>query len=127
MPINFDALQTRLEERVSDGRTNPIGYGGGDLTGVSLLDADVMRSPCRALKWMSDNSPYDYETFVRLSSSEGWQGINIFNKDGTLYRKIEVKMGGGENADPKNQIYINNRAIIIEAIAFLNEELGIGA
>jgi hypothetical protein len=111
--MDFDELQTRLENKVSEGRTNPIGYGGGDLNGVSILDADVMRSPCRALRWLGDNSPYDYETFVRLSSVEGWQGINIYNKNGTLHRKIEVQMGGGENADPKT-------------LMFLCEELGIG-
>jgi hypothetical protein len=124
--MNFDELQTRLEEKISEGRTNPIGYGGGDLTGMSIIEADVMRSPCRALRWLSDNSLFNFETFVTLSSVEGWQGINVYNKDGTLHRTIKVQMGGGENADPKNQIYINNRAIILEAIAMLWEELNLG-
>lgn len=124
--MDLDQLQIRLENKVSEGRTNPIGYGGGDLTGVSLVAADVMRSPCRMLRWMSDNSPYNYETFVTLSDVEGWQGINIYNKNGTLHRQIKVKMGGGENADPKNQIYINNRAILLESLMFICEELGIG-
>ena len=85
-----------------------------------------MRSPCRALRWLSDNSLFTFETFVTLSSVEGWQGINVYNKDGTLHRCIKVQMGGGENADPKNQIYINNRAIILEAITMLQEDLNLG-
>lgn len=120
--INFDDLQAILEQKISEGRTNPIGYGGGSLTGVSLIEAEVMRSPCRALRWLEDNSDYVYETFVRLSSSEGWQGINIFNKDGSLFRKIEVPMGGGENADPRQTIYINNRTIILETLAFISSQ-----
>jgi len=124
--MDFDELLNRLENKISEGRTNPIGYGGGDLTGMSLLEADVMRSPCRALRWLGDNSLYNFETFVTLSDVEGWQGIRAFNKDGTLHREIKVRMGGGENADPKNQIYINNRAIIMEAIMMLHEELSLG-
>lgn len=123
--MDFDILLARLESKISEGRSNPIGYGGGDLTGVSLKDADVMRSPCRALRWLCDNSPYDYETFVELSSTEGWQGINIYNKNGTLYRRIEVAMGDAEGSDPKNSIYKNNRAIILETILFISEELGL--
>jgi hypothetical protein len=121
--MDFDELQSRLENKVSEGRTNPIGYGGGDLTGLSIIEADVMRSPCRALRWAADNSNYNYETFVTLSDVEGWQGINIYNKNGTLHRTIKVKMGGGENADPKNQIYINNRAILMELIGMVQEGL----
>jgi len=121
--MDFDVLQSRLENKVSEGRTNPIGYGGGNLTGLSIVDADVMRSPCRALRWAADNSSYNYETFVTLSDVEGWQGIRVFNKDGTLYREMKVRMGGGENSDPKNQIYINNRAILMELIAMVAEGL----
>ena len=121
--MDLDDLQERLENKISEGRTNPIGYGGGDLTGVSLADADVMRSPCRALRWAADNSIYTYETFVRLSDTQGWQGINVYTKDGTLYRKIEVQMGGGENSDPMKIIYINNRAILMELIQLVAEDL----
>ncbi len=125
--MNFDALQVILENKISEGRTNPIGYGGGDLAGIPLIQADIMRSPCRILRWMRDNSDYSYQTFVDLDDTEGWQGIRIFNKsDGSLYREIKVKMGGGENADPKNQIYINNRIILLEALKFICDELGIG-
>jgi hypothetical protein len=122
--MDLDDLQARLESKISDGRSNPIGYGGGDLTGVSLADADVMRSPCRALRWAADNSIYTYETFVRLSDTQGWQGINVYTKDGTLYRKIEVQMGGGINdSDPMKIIYINNRAILMELIQMVAEDL----
>ena len=121
--MDLDDLQARLESKISDGRTYPIGYGGGDLTGVPLIDADVMRAPCRALRWAADNSIYNYETFVRLSDTQGWQGINIFNKDGTLYRKVEVQMGGGLDSDPMKIIYLNNRAILMELIQMVAEDL----
>jgi hypothetical protein len=121
--MDFDELLARLEQKISEGRTNPIGYGGGDLTGLSLIEADVMRSPCRALRWLDDNSAYTFQTFVDLSSVEGWQGIRIYNKDGSLYREIKVKMGGGENADPMRQIYLNNKTIITEALTFISEQI----
>ena len=119
--MDLDDLQARLESRISEGRTNPIGYAGGDLTGTNV--SDYMRSPCSLLRWASDNSIYTYETFVRLSSTEGWQGINVYNKDGTLHRKIEVPMGDAEGSDPKNSIYRNNRAILIELISMISEDL----
>lgn len=122
--MDFDELEARLEEKISEGRTNPIGYGGGDLSGLTLAEADVMRSPCRALRWLRDNSDYKFRTFVELDDDIGWQGIYIYNKsDGSLHRTIRVRMGGGENADPKNQIYINNRRIILETLALLEESL----
>lgn len=122
--LGFDSLQSRLEELISEGRSNLIGYGGGDLTGVPLAEAGLMRSPCRALRWMTDNSQYRYETFVTLSDTEGSQGINIYNKDdGALHRTISVAMGGGANSDPKNLIYSNNKAIIMEAVLAVQESL----
>lgn len=123
MAIDLDDLQEILEDSVSDGEANPIGYGGGDLTGLTVAEADVMRSPCRALRYMADNSDYTFETFVRLSDSAGWQGISVFNKsDGSLAKKIEVRLGGGPDSDPKSLIYRNNRRIILETLKFLEEQ-----
>jgi len=119
--MNLDQLELLLEEKISDGKTNPIGYGGGSLAGVSLQDANVMRSPCAALRWMADNSDYIYETFVTLSDTQGWQGINIYNKDGSLHRQIKVPMGGGENADPMKTIYANNKKIVLETLIFISQ------
>lgn len=120
--LDFDELETRIENRVSNGRTNPIGYGGGDLSGLSIAQADVMRSPCRALRWMSDNTDYEYETFVTLSDIMGRQGLDVFNKsDGSLVTSIVVPMGGGPNADPNSRIYINNTKIIVETLRVIEE------
>jgi hypothetical protein len=121
--MNLDELQERLEGKISEGRTNPIGYGGGDLTGIPLIEADVMRSPCRALRWAADNSNYSFQTFVDLSDVEGWQGIRVFNKDGTLHRELKVKMGGGADSDPMRTIYLNNKTIIMELVTMVAEEL----
>jgi len=121
--LDFDELETRLETKISDGRTNPIGYGGGSLVGMSFIDAEVMRSPCRALRWMTDNSAYKYITFVRLSDTAGSQGIDILDKgDRSLVREISVPMGGGCNADPKTGIYNNNKRIIMEALLLIHED-----
>jgi hypothetical protein len=125
MPINFDDLEAILNSKISEGRTNPIGYGGGDLTGVSVMDAQIGRSPCRALRWLRDNSPYTYQTFVELSDEQGWQGVRIFNKsDGSLVREVKVPMGGGSDSDPMVTIYRNNKAIIAETMAFITENQG---
>lgn len=120
--LNFDELETRIQAKVSDGRTNPIGYGGGDFVGMTIAQSDVMRSPCRALKWATDNSDYLYETFVTLSDTKGRQGLDVFNKsDGSLVTSIVVPMGGGPNADPNSRIYINNTKIIVETLRVIEE------
>jgi hypothetical protein len=120
-------LKQRMEEKVTDGRTNPIGYGGGDMTGVPMKDADLMRSPCRALKWMSDNSPFEFETYARLTYEKGYQGLIVRNKlTGEIIETVEVVMGGGEDGNPKNQIYINNRKIIIQALRTIQDKLDEG-
>jgi len=123
----LELLLQRMKEKVADGKTNPIGYGGGSMVGVPMAEADLMRSPCRALRWMYDNSPFEFETYVRLTHSQGHQGLIVRSKDtGKVLRTVEVIMGGGEDADPKNQIYRNNRRIIVEALRIIQEKLDAG-
>ena len=120
-------LKDRMEEKITDGKRDPIGYGGGSLEGLTLREAEVFRSPCRALRWLTDNSPFVFETFVRLTHSEGYQGLIVRNKKtGAILRTVEVRMGGGEDGDPKNAIYINNRKIIREAIKLVQDKLDAG-
>lgn len=123
----LNLLNQRMLANVSDGQANPIGYGGGNLTGIPMAEADLMRSPCRALRWLSDNSPFNFETFVRLTHSEGFQGLIIRDKvNGNIVRTIEVPMGAGESGDPKNSIYRNNRKIIVQALRTVQDKLDEG-
>jgi hypothetical protein len=128
MAIDLDQLEIRIGEKSGAGRTNPIRYDGPSLTDVSIVDAKVKSSPCVAMRWLKDNSDYSFETFVRLSDSSGWQGVVINNKnDGSLYKKIEVPMRGGEASSPPSQIYINNWKILSEAIDTVSGDLDFDA
>ena len=122
--LGFDILESRIGAKMSGGKTNPIGYGGGDLTGVPLVEAGVMRSPCRALRWMQDNSDYYYETFVDHFDNEGCQGLDVFSKDdGSLVKTVSIEMHGGPNADLKDEIYVINKRIITAALMVIHQSL----
>lgn len=119
--MDFDKLQEILTANFLDREANPIKYNK-DL--VDDIAQEIHRSPVIAMKWMSDNYRYEWQTFVELSASEGWQGVRAFNKKGKLHKEIKVPLGGGEASEVGDQIYINNKRITNAVLDFVSGERG---
>ena len=107
-------LESTLQRSIKKGKSNPVGTSKGDLTGVSLAEAQIMGSPCAILKWCRQNNPkYRFRTFVELDEDGGWQGIKVFDKEtGKKVKTIYTDMHGGLDSDPKNVIYATNKMIL---------------
>ena len=118
--MDLTPLEQTISSQIDKGPKSIVGTTAKDLKGVSPQDVpNFMRSPCTALKWLEDNTPYEYETFVRMRKDGCWQGIIAFNEQGNEVAKIEVPVRGGEDGDPMKIIYQNNKIIITETVKYV--------
>lgn len=126
MPVDleFDVAAEAIYTGVHGTGEQMIGTAATDLEGVSIQDSRLGRSPCAQLKWLEDNSIYNYEAFVSLNYAAGYQGITITLKsDGSLEKEIKFPITGGDDADPYRQIPINHRRMVNMLISHVSERL----
>ncbi len=118
--FKLDELETTVKTGAHGSGTPMIGTNAGDLTGVSIAAAEVNRSPCAQLKWLEDNTPYNYKAFVELAYNEGYQGVRIINKsDDSLAKEVKFEITGGDDADPYRQIPINHRRMVTSMLGHI--------
>lgn len=115
---DFSILTASLKDKIGEG--NPIGYGGGEVTLMS-----IGKSPCRALAWMTANSPYEFKSYARLSDEGGYQGFIVSQEDEDDVI-LESPMPDLDGGDPKNQIYRANRKFIFRGIRIIQEKISEG-
>ena len=120
--IDITQLEADIQADISEGRHNPIGSQSGNLAGVSLRDAGIMRSPCGALKWCGQNNADDlsFKTFGELGAEGGEQGVLVYD-EGVLVKTYKVPMGGGLDGDPMYDVYRTNNRLIMKIIQFIEE------
>ena len=100
----------------------PIEADCGDLVGVDRHDPSILTSPLIKLRWLDENSPYWFETFVILSKDNCWQGVNIFLDEDleNIHHNITVVSGGGDTGNIGDQIYIHNKFITDACMDFID-------
>lgn len=114
---NLDDLEAAIIAEIVTGKGNPIGTSATNLSGVAPKDCGFMRSPCTIIKWLNDNSPYVFRSFAKLTDTGGSQGLMVYSQEtGDLVREVSVPIGGGLKANPKKDIYKNNRKILLKAV-----------
>lgn len=109
----FRALEADVAEKTLGNGISPLG-ASGDFTGVSPVDASMMRSACAKMQWAYDNTGLDYIPFFKLhrrtptQGIEIWKGLQFDEKgkiiSGTLVDTIVVPITGGMDGDPTKQI-----------------------
>jgi hypothetical protein len=118
--MDLTQLELAIQNAIRGDGNGAIGTTAGNLKGINIKDVpNLMRSPCTALKWLDDNTPYTFQTFVELTAHEGRQGIRAVNKLGVVVKEISSPIYGGEDSDPMKIIYQNNKAIITETIKYV--------
>lgn len=118
--MDLTQLEAQIHQAIDTGGKSAIGTNLGDLKGLRPDEVEgIMKSPCAALKWLEDNTPYSYQTFVELTFEDGRQGIRAFNAQGKQVGEIAIPIYSGEDSDPMKIIYKNNRAIIRETVKYV--------
>lgn len=117
-------LQADLDVGMAGNGIKMIGTSVGGLSGVPPGSPAVNQSPCAQLKWLEDNTPFNWEAYVTLTYDGGYQGLRVTRKsNGTLVRNLKFPIMGGDDSDPYRQIPVNHRRMIAKAIAFVTRKL----
>lgn len=126
MPVDLelDDAETAIEQASFGTGKQMIGTAAGDLTGIDAASPMTNRSPCAQLKWLEDNTPFNFQAYVHLSYNEGFQGVRITKKsDGSVVKVIKFPITGGDDSNPYKQIPINHKRMMNRLIAHVAQRI----
>ena len=121
MSEELDKIKTKIDNVFGADPPNKLKYDGPSVAGLTPSQAKLKGKPCKAMRWIRDNSNFRVEIYIKLTERRGTQGIRIFNKNtDKLIEDLSVPMGGGDYGSVETQIYENTKTILAEAVKFIH-------